>query len=299
MEEMQQMTAAGTMGFIERIRHPCFSEAMHSKVCRIHLPVARLCNIRCRYCERRVGEFYHSSRPGIASRLIGPDEVPAFIKAALKQCPGIEVVAVAGPGEPLFNADTFEALSIAKREFPGMKLCICTNGLLLPDRVGELAGLGVRFLTVTINAATPRTGARVYAWARYRGKLHRGREGADLLLKRQFRGLEMAAAAKMVVKVNSVLVPGINESEMPLIAERAASLGAGVMNIMPLIPSGEFSGRRAPDCGQLRAARNRCEGTIPQFRLCKQCRADACGVPGEQAIGLNINRRAGGVENGA
>jgi nitrogen fixation protein NifB len=281
--------------FVATIRHPCFSEAMHSRVGRIHLPVARRCNIHCRYCERRVGEFYHSSRPGIAYRLIGPAEVKSYIENALKVCPGIEVVAVAGPGEPLFNPETFESLRIARKRFPKMKLCVCTNGLLLPDRLGALERLGVRYLTVTINAATPETAARVYAWVRYKGRLQRGVSGAKLLVNNQFEGLGMAAAAGMDVKVNSVLVPGINDNELPMIAERAAALGAGVMNIMPLIPSGEFSGRKAPGCGRLRAARKRCEGKIPQFRLCKQCRADACGVPGEGDMKLTVKQRKGGV----
>jgi nitrogen fixation protein NifB len=266
--------------FTGRIRHPCFVEAMHSRVGRIHLPVARRCNIHCRYCERKVGEFYHSSRPGIAYRVIGPAEVKGYIENALNECPGIEVVAVAGPGEPLFNPETFESLAYAKKRFPEMKLCVCTNGLLLPEKIGELERLGVEFLTVTINAATPETAARVYAWMRYKGRLHRGLSGARLLVENQFKGLGMAAAAEMEVKVNSVLIPGVNDAELPLIASRAASLGARIMNIMPLIPSGEFTSRKAPGCEELRDARARCERRLPQFRLCKQCRADACGIPG-------------------
>lgn len=264
-----------------RMRHPCFEEAMHSRVGRIHLPVARKCNIRCRYCERRVGKFYHSVRPGVAYRIIRPDQVADYIKKALKDCPGIEVVAVAGPGEPLYNKETFESIHFARRAYPRMKLCICTNGLLLLDKVEELAELGVGFLTVTINAASAPTASRIYSWIRYRGKLLKGISGADVLVKNQFKGLGMAVSAGMEVKVNSVLVPGINDAELPIIAERAASLGARMMNIMPLMPSGELVSHRAPSCDELRAARDGCEGVMPQFRLCKQCRADACGVPGE------------------
>lgn len=268
--------------FASRIRHPCFSEAMHSKVGRIHLPVAPRCNIRCRYCERKVGEFYHSLRPGVAYRTIRPSGVEGYIRAALDECPSVEVVAVAGPGEPLFNRGTFEALRIAGRAFPEMKLCVCTNGLLLPDKVGALVGLGVGFLTVTINAATPGTAAQIYSWANYRGRLLRGERGARLLVKNQFAGLEKAASAGIEVKVNSVLVPGINGRELPLIAERARALGAGMMNVMPLIPSGEFIGRKAPSCARLNRAREACEKAMPVFRLCKQCRADSCGIPGEE-----------------
>jgi len=267
--------------FASRIRHPCFSEAMHSKVGRIHLPVAPRCNIRCRYCERKVGEFYHSLRPGVAYRTIKPSGVEDYIRAVLRECPSVEVVAVAGPGEPLFNRETFEALRIAGRAFPEMRLCVCTNGLLLPDKVGGLVRLGVGFLTVTINAATPETAEQMYSWARYRGRLLRGKRAAALLLRNQFAGLEKAVSAGIEVKVNSVLVPGINDAEMPLIAERARALGAGMMNVMPLIPSGEFIGRRAPSCAGLNRARRAVEKTLPVFRLCRQCRSDSCGIPGE------------------
>jgi len=266
--------------FVSRIRHPCFVEAMHSKVGRIHLPVAPKCNIRCRYCERKVGEFYHSLRPGMAYRIIKPSGVVGYIRDVLAECPSVEVVAVAGPGEPLFNRETFESLRIAGKAFPKMQLCVCTNGLLLPDKVGQLSRLGVDFLTVTINAAAPETAARIYSWVNYRGKVLRGIQGARLLVKNQFFGLEKAVSAGLEVKVNSVLVPGINDKEMAAIAERASSLGAGIMNVMPLIPSGEFIKRKAPSCAQLNRARRSCEKTMPVFRLCKQCRADSCGIPG-------------------
>jgi len=285
---------------VSRIRHPCFVEAMHSKVGRIHLPVAPRCNIRCRYCERKIGEFYHSVRPGVAYRVIRPSEVKGYIRMALEACPGIEVVAVAGPGEPLFNAETFEALRIAARAFPKMQLCVCTNGLLLPKKVARLRALGLDFLTVTINAATPETAASLYSWVRYRGKLLRGIRGARLLVKNQFAGLEKAVLSGLEVKVNSVLVPGINEKELPEIAERASGLGAGMMNIMPLIPSGDFLRRKAPTCAELRSVRKSCERRMPVFRLCKQCRADACGIPGSdlESVMLNSDKTGKGGPDG-
>ena len=277
--------------FVSRIRHPCFAEAMHSKVGRIHLPVAPRCNIRCRYCERKVGEFYHSLRPGVAYRVIRPAAVPEYIAVALEECPEIEVVAVAGPGEPLFNRETFEALRIAARAYPAMRLCVCTNGLLLPGKVGELRALGLDFLTVTINAATAGTASRIYSWVNWRGKRLGGERGAKLLVDNQFRGLEKAVRAGLEVKVNSVLVPGVNDAEIPLIAERASELGARIMNVMPLIPSGEFISRAAPTCRELNAVRASCERRMPVFRLCRQCRADSCGIPGSGVDLIPVAKR--------
>jgi nitrogen fixation protein NifB len=254
---------------------------MHAKVGRIHLPVAPKCNIRCRFCDRKVGEAFHAFRPGIAERVISPHQVFEYVNDALDEFPGCEVIGVAGPGEPLYNEATFESLRLVRDAFPGMKLCVCTNGLLLPDRIDELKEIGVEFLTVTINAEGPKVASRIYSHVRYRGRTLRGVEGAKLLVENQFKGLELAIEAGMEVKVNSVYVPGINDASIPLIAKRTAALGAHIMNVMPLIPCGAFSQREPPTCDELRAMRDACERHIPQFRLCKQCRADSCGIPGK------------------
>jgi nitrogen fixation protein NifB len=282
---------AVSMNSISRIRHPCFVEAMHSKVGRIHLPVAPKCNIHCNYCERRIGECFHAFRPGIAERVISPSQVVKYVSDALDEFPGCEVVGVAGPGEPLYNDATFESLRLVRDAFPGMKLCVCTNGLLLPENVDELKEIGVEFLTVTINADGPEVASRIYTHVRYKGRTLRGTEGMRLLVENQFMGLELAIKAGMEVKVNCVYIPGINDGSIPKIAGRVASMGARVMNVMPLIPCGKFSTREPPTCDELRAMRTACERYMPQFRLCKQCRADSCGIPGsrERFIGVERN----------
>lgn len=62
----------------------------------------------------------------------------------------------------------------------------------------------------------------------------------------------------------------------------AGRAGARLQNIIPLLPLGAFAARRPPTCEELRAARDRTSRHIPQFRLCRQCRADAFEVPGEE-----------------
>ena len=53
------------------------------------------------------------------------------------------------------------------------------------------------------------------------------------------------------------------------------------MNIMPLIPQAEFEGRERPSHEMITKKRAECERYIPQMTHCRQCRADACGVLGE------------------
>ena len=189
------------------------------------------------------------------------------------------VVGVAGPGEPLANAETFEALALVHREFPALVKCISTNGLLLEDKLPMLLEVGVQACTVTVNALDSRVGRDIYGWIRYDGRILNGAPGAELLWSRQLAGIRAALKAGMLVKVNTVLIPGVNERHLPDLARRVASLGVPMMNIMPLIPAGGMSDRRAPNRCELQKARRVCEGFLPQFRECEQCRADVVCLP--------------------
>lgn len=260
--------------------HPCFDEEAHDSVGRVHLPVAPRCNIRCAYCERRVCADRSERRPGVTARLLDPVEAAALVRRLLPEVerrgsdPAGFVVGVAGPGEPLANEETFEALRLVHAEFPELTKCVSTNGLLLAEALPRLLAVGVRALTVTVNAGDPEVAEGVYAWVRCEGRLYRGRAAAELIIARQFAGLQAALGAGLRVKVNAVLIPGVNDAHLPALARRLAEAGVPLMNVMPLIPGGLMRDRRAPTCDELRAVRDACEAFLPQFRRCEQCRAD-------------------------
>jgi nitrogen fixation protein NifB len=223
----------------------------------------------------------NESRPGITSRVLTPDEAMDRTRALIERSDRLCVVGIAGPGDPLVNAPTFVVLRHIHWEYPDLTLCISTNGLLLPDRLEQLIASGVKSLTVTINAVTPETAEKIYSWVIYKGRRYEGREAAKLLLENQWKGLEMAIDAGLIVKVNTVYVPGANDEEIPLIAERAGKLGADIMNILPLIPQAEFAHLARPSHKDIAMMREKCRPFIPQMTHCKQCRADACGILGE------------------
>jgi nitrogen fixation protein NifB len=260
--------------------HPCFSEEAHHLFGRVHLPVAPACNIQCRYCVRKF-DCANESRPGITSRVLTPDEAMDRTRALIERSDKLSVVGIAGPGDPLVNAPTYVTLKQINWEYPDLTLCVSTNGLLLPDRLQQLLVSGVRSLTVTINAVTPETAENVYAWVIYHGRRYEGQEAAKLLLTNQWQGLENAIDAGLITKVNSVFIPGVNDHEIPLIAERAGKLGADIMNILPLIPQAEFAHLTRPSHAEITRLREQCRPFIKQMTHCKQCRADACGILGE------------------
>ncbi len=261
-------------------QHPCFSESAHHKFGRIHLPVAPACNIQCKYCIRKF-DCANESRPGITSKVLTVDESLERVRTLVDRSEKLSVVGIAGPGDPLANSSTFDVMSAVHREFPELILCISTNGLLIPDRLETLLKTGVRSLTITINAVSPETAEKIYAWIIYEGKRYEGREAAERLLYAQWRGLNNAIDAGFIVKINTVYIPGTNDTDIPLIARKAGEWGADIMNILPLIPQASFGHLARPSREMIAKMRGECIKYIPQMTHCKQCRADACGILGE------------------
>ncbi|MEJ2699987.1 MAG: radical SAM protein, partial [Desulfuromonadales bacterium] len=184
-------------------------------------------------------------------------------------------------GDPLANPKTFETFRLVREAFPEMTLCLSTNGLLLPEAIGRILEYDVHSLTVTVNALTPETGARVYEWIRVDGKKLEGEEAAAILLAQQLKGVRLAAAAGLLVKVNHVYIPGVNEHETLDLAVKVRELGATMMNIMPVIPVGRFKDIAPPSEATMEMVRNQAELILSQARHCKQCRADAAGLVGQ------------------
>jgi nitrogen fixation protein NifB len=134
-------------------------------------------------------------------------------------------------------------------------------------------------VTVTVNAPDSRVGEQVYAWVRHQGRTHRGQLAAEVLIGCQLRGIQAALDAGLALKVNTVLIPGVNDRAVIGLAHLLSDLGVRLMNIMPLIPGGQMTDRRAPTCEELAQARSTCERWVPQVRWCEQCRADAVRMP--------------------
>ena len=102
---------------------------------------------------------------------------------------------------------------------PDLIKCMSTNGLLLPKYADRLAELGVNSVTVTINAIDPDIAVDIYSFIKYEGKVYKDYEAVKILIKNQLDGVEKAAANGMVVKVNSVLIPGLNDEHIVEIAK--------------------------------------------------------------------------------
>ncbi len=261
-------------------RHPCFAKGKHSgENGRIHLPTSPACNIQCRFCERSINNV--ENRPGVASLVIKPEEAIGIVDRALKACPEITVVGIAGPGDTLASPHALETFKLVKEKYPSMIKCMSTNGLLLLEKADEIIATGIDSLTVTVNAVDPAIEAQLNKGIIYHGHYYKGEEGARILIHNQLEGIRKIAEAGIVVKVNTVLVPRINGNHIGDIAKAVSEAGAEIYNIIPLIPMHELKNEPAPDCTDLFKARLQAEKYIDVFRHCQRCRADAVGVPGK------------------
>ncbi|MDV6249976.1 nitrogenase cofactor biosynthesis protein NifB [Vibrio sp. EA2] len=264
-------------------KHPCYSKQAH-QYARMHLPVAPACNIQCNYCNRKY-DCSNESRPGVVSHVMDSAAALKQFSTIKKRAPNLTVVGIAGPGDALANPQaTFKTLRDIHKADPTVQLCISTNGLALAEHVMTLAVLGVNHLTITINCIDPEIGEKIYPWIFYNRKRLKGRIAAQTLIERQLLGLELAAKADMLVKVNTVLIPGVNDHHIAQVSEKVKSLGATLHNIMPLISDPShgthfgLSGQRGPTDDELEHVRDACGVHMPQMTHCKQCRADAVGM---------------------
>jgi len=268
---------------IDFSNHPCFSKDAHKKYGRIHLPVAPRCNIQCNFCNRKY-DCLNESRPGVTSSVLTPQQAVAYLASVVEKRPEISVMGIAGPGDPFANPDeTMETLRLVRKKFPKMILCVATNGLNVVPYVDEMADLQVSHVTLTINAVDPVIGGEIYAWVRDGKRPLRGQEAATALSARQLEALVKLKAGGITVKVNTIIMPGINDDHIPEIAEKISDLGADIMNLMPLVPVNGAVFENVPPPDTLTTARLRlqCGQLLPQMTHCARCRADAVGYIGE------------------
>ncbi|MEQ9235669.1 nitrogenase cofactor biosynthesis protein NifB [Coleofasciculus sp. E2-BRE-01] len=263
--------------------HPCFNVKVKGQFGRVHLPVAPKCNIQCNYCNRKY-DCVNESRPGVTSTILSPAQAAVYMEKVLEKEPRISVAGIAGPGDPFANPEeTLGTMRLLREKFPDLILCLATNGLnLKPEYIDEIAEIGVSHVTVTINAIDPEITRKVYRWVRHEKSVYQGLKGAKLLLERQLEAVKGLKSAGITVKINCIVMPGINDHHVVEVAKIMAKLGADLFNAMAMYPTAEtpFEGLTEPDGITMAKIRKECEEYLPQMRHCTRCRADAVGLLG-------------------
>ena len=272
--------------------HPCFNPKACHSFGRVHLPVAPRCNIQCNFCNRKF-DCVNESRPGVSSGILSPFQAMEYLDTVFEKKKNISVVGIAGPGDPFANPDeTLKTMEMVRSRYPEMILCVATNGLNLPPWLDDVQRIGVSHVTVTVNAVDPGIGARVYSWIRHGRKLLGPEKGAEILLERQLDSVRGLKERGIIVKVNTIVLPGINDHHTEAIAACMGKLEVDILNLVPYYPNaGSNLGHLSEPSREVMAGlRETASRYIPQMLHCKRCRADAVGLLGDPDDRSLMNR---------
>lgn len=270
--------------------HPCYNPAAAVNHSRIHLPVVPSCNIQCKFCNR-LFDCPNESRPGVTSALLSPHQAVHYLEKATELLGPFAVAGIAGPGDPFAEADlTIETFRLIRKKYPDLTLCVATNGLNVLRYANILAELKISHVSITINAVDPGIGARIVSWVRFDKHMYRGVSAAELLFYRQLDALRALHALGITVKVNTIVIPGINDTHIEEIAKTVADAGADVVNCIPCFPvaGSEFEHIIQPDHEMMQKVRWEASQYLTLVHHCARCRSDAAGLLGKDN-GKTIN----------
>lgn len=167
------------------------------KIKYLRLSVTDLCNYRCIYCMPADGVTKKDH-----SEILSIEDMTGIVKAAHEL--GITKIRLTG-GEPLLRKGIITLCKNIKAISDDIELSMTTNGTMLPAMAGELKAAGVDRLNISLDTLDRET---------FR-KITRVGELDDTL-----NGIKAAQAAGFDnIKINTVLLGGINESDiLPLIS---------------------------------------------------------------------------------
>lgn len=261
-------------------RHPCFNAEAKGKYGRVHLPVAPKCNIKCNFCDRKY-DCVNESRPGVTSSILTPEQSGVYMQRVLDKEPRISVAGIAGPGDPFANGkETIATMRLVRKNHPEMILCVSSNGMDISPYIEDLAEIEVSHVTITVCAVDPAVGEKIYSWVKDGKVIYRGKQAAELLLSRQLAAIKKLKEHNITVKVNCIVIPGVNDHHVEDVAKMMQTLGVDLLNCMAMFPNMNtpFGHIEQPSKKNMEEIRAMAEEYLPQMRHCTRCRADAVGL---------------------
>jgi cyclic pyranopterin phosphate synthase len=182
------------------------------------------CNFRCTYCSPAAYEA--------PDALLSRAELARLFRVFAGL--GVRRIRLTG-GEPTLRADVVEIVRDAAAT-PGIEdVALTTNGHRLAELVEPLRGAGLGSLNVSLDTLLPERLAGV--------------SGRGARLDRILEGIDAAAGRFRSLKINTVVMKGVNEDEIPALVAHAWDRGA----LPRFIEQMPFSGGEVVPLAEVRA----------------------------------------------
>ncbi len=218
---------------------------------KLDLSVAPACNMMCNFCTKSSSCICNGNNPEYLSRSMTPRQAVNWALASAKRNRRIKILKISGPGEPLFNNQTFEVLKRLNVEMPEHIYCINTNGLLLEEKVNMLANLNVKMVEVSMNAYYSETVRKLYSRVINDKGFFSTSAIADEMIKSQINGIKLSKALGIDVRLNIIYFPGINDEDIAVIASKCREWKIKSITLISCCPNGKMAGLRAPSIEEL------------------------------------------------
>lgn len=178
----------------------------------IRISITDRCNLRCRYCMPQGAAFVPQED------LLTDQEIQQVCRAAARM--GISMVKITG-GEPLLREGCAELVGMLKR-LPGIRqVTMTTNGILLHQYLLQLLANGLDAVNISLDTLSENT------YAQMTGKPQ---------LSRVLANIRLAGQAGLSVKLNCVLLKGVNDKEWHELAALTQKMPVDVrfIEMMPI-----------------------------------------------------------------
>lgn len=160
----------------------------------LRMSLTDFCNLRCTYCMPADGLQFLKK-----DQMLSVEEIVRLVRIGVDRL-GIEQVRFTG-GEPLTRPDLPEIIAGVAALAPRPDISLTTNAIGLEVRAQELKDAGLDRINVSLDTVVSET----FEIMTRRPLLHRVLEGID----------GARAAGLDPIKVNAVLLPGVNDHELP------------------------------------------------------------------------------------
>ena len=194
-----------------------FLDTYHRRIDYMRVSVTDRCDLSCIYCtEREVPRLSHNN-------ILRYEEIQKIIKAAVRL--GVRSLRITG-GEPLVRPDISELIELLIQVEGIDDITLTTNGTLLKKYAEELKKAGLKRVNISLDTF------KVDRYKKITGKDQ---------LQEVLNSIEAAQKVGLnPVKINTVVMRGINDDELLDFARMSASEGWHVrfIEMMPLVNAG-------------------------------------------------------------